>query len=644
MAISANAALTSSYNYGDVTRSVFISIASSYAALDLAGRVIATSGRIRLAWMVGGATVIGIGIWATHFEGMLALHLPISVEYDWPTVLVSFVVAVLASGIMLYGAGRQKTSLMDTLIGSILAAAGIIGVHDVGLAAMRLPALTQFSLPLETLSVLFAILFASLVLRLPFYLREEARGTPGWRLGGATMMGLSLSAMHYTGMAATSFIPSAFVPDLSHATVVSALGDTGIAAVALLVLGAVILTSAEDWSRVIQRPTSSSAQDGAARVLATASDITELKGGEVRLREYEKVVEGLEELVAVVDREYRYVLANRAFLHYKGLQRAELLGRSVSEVWNGGVFESVVKEKLDECFRGKAVSYEMKYRHPQLAERELLVSHFPIEGGNGIDRAACVLRDVTERKRVEESLQEAQAELAHITRVVTMGELVASIAHEVNQPLTGIVTTSNVALRQMEGGVPNLVVVHEAISEIAEDATRISDIISRIRALLKKDAPDQAELNISHVIREAAILVSNEAARNDVQVRLDLAINLPVVLGDRVQLQQVLINLAMNGIDAMRTVVGRPRQLVIKSSKYANGVLIQVQDSGIGLDPDRIDRIFEPFFTTKAQGIGMGLSISRSIIESHGGRLWAEPCSYGAIFQITLPANRDSAS
>jgi PAS domain S-box-containing protein len=356
------------------------------------------------------------------------------------------------------------------------------------------------------------------------------------------------------------------------------------------------------------------------------------------------VVEGLEELVAVVDREYRYVLANRAFLHYKGLQRAELLGRSVSEVWNGGIFESVVKEKLDECFRGKAVSYEMKYRHPQLAERELLVSHFPIEGCNGIDRAACVLRDVTERKRVEESLQEAQAELAHITRVVTMGELVASIAHEVNQPLTGIVTTSNVALRPMEGGVPNLVVVHEAISEIAEDATRISDIISRIRALLKKDAPDQAELNISHVIREAAILVSNEAARNDVQVRLDLAINLPVVLGDRVQLQQVLINLAMNGIDAMRTVVGRPRQLVIKSSKYANGVLIQVQDSGIGLDPDRIDRIFEPFFTTKAQGIGMGLSISRSIIESHGGRLWAEPCSYGAVFQITLPANRDSAS
>jgi signal transduction histidine kinase len=196
----------------------------------------------------------------------------------------------------------------------------------------------------------------------------------------------------------------------------------------------------------------------------------------------------------------------------------------------------------------------------------------------------------------------------------------------------------------MKGRSPNLRAVQDAITEIAEDATRISDIISRIRALVKKEAPDKAELNINYVVREAALIVSHEAARNDVQVRLDLAINLPGVLGDRVQLQQVLINLAMNGIDAMRTVVGRPRGLVIKSAEYADGVLIQVQDSGIGLNPDQIDRIFEPFFTTKPQGIGMGLSLSRSIIESHGGRLWAEPGSYGALFQFTLPASRSHAA
>jgi len=180
--------------------------------------------------------------------------------------------------------------------------------------------------------------------------------------------------------------------------------------------------------------------------------------------------------------------------------------------------------------------------------------------------------------------------------------------------------------------------LREAISEMAEDGTRASAVIARIRALLKKDAADRVELDINDVIRDVAVLVRNEAARNHVQVRLDLAASLPPVLGDRVQLQQVLINLLVNGIDAMRTVTDRPRNLEIRSAKHADGVLVRVQDSGIGFDPDRATRIFEPFFTTKPQGIGIGLSISRSIIESHGGRLWAESGPNGAVFQFTLPA------
>jgi PAS domain S-box-containing protein len=248
------------------------------------------------------------------------------------------------------------------------------------------------------------------------------------------------------------------------------------------------------------------------------------------------------------------------------------------------------------------------------------------------------------RKRAEQLLHEAQTKLAHVTRVLAMGELVTSIAHEVTQPLTAIMMTSNFVLRQTQDGTVNSRAVHQAISEVAEDATRISDIISRIRTLVKKDALDRAELNINYVIQEATVIVRHEAAQNEVHMRLDLASNLPGVLGDRVQLQQVLINLAINGIDAMRTVGDRPRELVIKSAEHAECVLIEVQDSGIGLSSDRFDRIFEPFFTTKPQGIGMGLSISRSIIESHGGRLWTEPSSHGAIFKITLPANRTSDS
>jgi PAS domain S-box-containing protein len=244
-----------------------------------------------------------------------------------------------------------------------------------------------------------------------------------------------------------------------------------------------------------------------------------------------------------------------------------------------------------------------------------------------------------ERKRAEEALRGAQTELAHVTRVLAIGELVTSIAHEVNQPLTAILTTSNVVRREMQGRMPNLEEIQQAVTEIAEDAVRIKDIISRVRALVKKDFSERVELNVNHVIREAALVVSHEAARNDVHVRLDLGINLPGVVGDRVQLQQVIINLAMNGIDAMHGDMGRARELVIKSEMCGDGVLIQVRDTGVGLNADQAERIFQSFFTTKPQGIGMGLSISRSIIESHGGRLWAEPVSQGAIFQITLPAN-----
>jgi len=246
---------------------------------------------------------------------------------------------------------------------------------------------------------------------------------------------------------------------------------------------------------------------------------------------------------------------------------------------------------------------------------------------------------VTERKRAEEALKEAQENLSHVGRMVMMGELVASIAHEVNQPLNAVLITSNFVLRQLAPEMPNLEEVRRAATEIVEDANRISSVISRVRSLFTRNARDRVELDINDVIQEVTVLVRTEADRNYVQLRLDLAAGLPHVLGDRVQLQQVMINLIMNGIDAMRSMPDGSRILEIKSAKHADGVLVRVQDSGIGLDKDRLERIFEPFFTTKPQGLGLGLAISRSIIESHGGRLWAEPSSLGAIFQFTLPTD-----
>jgi signal transduction histidine kinase len=200
------------------------------------------------------------------------------------------------------------------------------------------------------------------------------------------------------------------------------------------------------------------------------------------------------------------------------------------------------------------------------------------------------------------------------------------------------VTNANFCLRQLAGAAPNLGKVREASAEIATDGTRASAVISRIRTSLQKGAPERVELDINHIIEEVTVLLRAELTRNRVSLRTDLGADLPRVSGDRVQLQQVVINLIMNGIEAMRSLARRPRELFIKSARNHNGALIQVQDSGEGLDPQQAEHIFEPFFTTKAEGIGMGLSISQSIVESHGGRLWAESGPKGALFQFTLPA------
>jgi C4-dicarboxylate-specific signal transduction histidine kinase len=246
--------------------------------------------------------------------------------------------------------------------------------------------------------------------------------------------------------------------------------------------------------------------------------------------------------------------------------------------------------------------------------------------------------DIEDRKQAEAALQEAQANLARVTRVIAMGELAAAIAHEVNQPLAAIVTNGNFCLRELAGGGQEFEKLREAIAEIVNDGARASAIISRIRALLMKGAPDRTKLDINEVIQEVTRLLRHELTRNRVSLRADLAPDLPHVFGDRVQLQQVMLNLIMNGIDAMSMITDRPRELLIKSAKHSDGVLIQVQDSGPGIDPGQADRIFEPFFTDKAEGIGMGLSISRSIVESHSGRLWAVAGANGALFEFTLPA------
>ena len=978
--ISASAALTGSYDYNEVARSVLIAIVASYAALDLTGRVTAARGRVRLAWLSGGAIAMGIGIWAMHFKGMLALRLPVPVEYHWPTVLASLLVAILASGVALYVASCREMGLVAALTGSMFMATGIAGMHYIGMAAMRLPAITQYSPLLVTCSILLAILFSLIALLMAFDLREETRWTVPRRLGSATVMGVAVSAMHYTGMAAASFIPAS-PGDLSHAVTISPLANNGIAIVTLIVIVAAITTSSVDrrrsehrlrlvidtapwllhssrpdgyvdffnkrwleylgasfeeiggwrWTNVIHPADVEDVVDGWRSSLATgrpfeaearlrradeeyrlmllrmvplrdeagsivkwygsAADIEDRNRAEQELKvseeKYRVIVEAASDVVISMDESGSILLANPATARIFGYDPVELIGKPLTVLmpefmrklheagfrrylatgerhlnWQGaeltalrkndqefpveasfgeitsnghkvfiGFIRDISEKKRaeDELRKQKEVfqkifeniplliAFRRKDRELQLVNpewerttgwkleeireqnRDILAEFFPdphyrqvirdliaastgqwndiqlrARDGRVIDLASTfvhlsdgstlfIARDITERKRTEAELREsesrfrlvadsapvmiwmsgtdklctyfnkpwldftgrsldqelgngwaegvrpedlqrcldtyteafdrreafrmeyllrrhdgefrwvldtgiprfnpdgcfagyigscidvteqrraqeqlhnAQEDLARVTRVVAMGELAAAIAHEVNQPLTAIVTNASFCLRRLDGATSTPEELRAAIRAIASDGTRASGVISRIRSLLKKGAPDRTELDINEIVQDVTTLLRHEFTRSRVSLRTELASDLPPVPGDLVQLHQVLLNLLMNAIEATSSSTNGRRTILIRSAKNPDGVLVQVQDSGPGIAPELADRIFEPFFTTKAEGIGMGLSISHSIVESHGGHLGIVPSPTGALFEFTLP-------
>lgn len=253
---------------------------------------------------------------------------------------------------------------------------------------------------------------------------------------------------------------------------------------------------------------------------------------------------------------------------------------------------------------------------------------------------------IAERKQAEEALRQAQADLTHANRVSSMGELTASLAHEVNQPIAAAITDANTCLRWLSRAQPDLEEARAAASRIVQDGRRAVEIVNRVRLAFKKDALQWEFVDLNEIIREMTLLLRSEATQFAALLRTELAADLPQVMGDRVQLQQVLMNLMMNSIDAMKDVDGT-RELTIQSQRSEDGqVLISVSDSGVGLPPRQAEQIFDAFFTTKPHGTGMGLRISRSIVESHGGRLWAvDNPPRGAKFYFTLPTKakaRDS--
>jgi PAS domain S-box-containing protein len=373
-----------------------------------------------------------------------------------------------------------------------------------------------------------------------------------------------------------------------------------------------------------------------------------LRASEERWR---KLFENSSAGIALVTRDGRYIAANLALqrmLGYKEEELQRLTALEVSHEEDVASTEAILAESVDGQRRDYRIEKRYRRKDGNVIWADVCSTLVPATGSTPAFFAVVVV-DITERKRVEEelhqkeiSLREAQIELAHVSRVTTMGELAASIAHEVNQPLGAIANNVNACLRLLPTGSEKLQEVEGALWDIGKGVDRVHSIVVRMRALAKKAPPELARLHLGDVVTDVLTLIHHELIRRHVGVQTEFSKDLPPVLGDRIQLQQVLLNLVMNGVEAMDKVADRERKIWIRvrcqEHNGGAGVLVSVQDSGVGLKAAEVNRLFDAFYTTKADGMGMGLAISRSILEAHGGRLWFAPASGpGATFEFVLP-------
>jgi len=381
---------------------------------------------------------------------------------------------------------------------------------------------------------------------------------------------------------------------------------------------------------------------------ALRKEVAERRRGEAALYDREQslrlILDGIAGLVAIMSATGEVEAVNRQVLDYFGKSIEQVKGWSTSDAVHPEDLPDVISAWMHSIETVSLYDVDHRLRRADGVYRWFHARGLPLCDAEGrVLRWYVLLTDIDDRKRTEEELRIAQSELARVTRVMAMGQLTASIAHEVNQPLSGIVTNANTCLRMLDANPPNVEGARETARRTIRDGHRASDVITRLRTLYSKKEPALESMDLNEVAREVTALSSTEIQKNGVTLRQEFADGLPQARGDRIQLQQVILNLLRNAAEAMKTIDDRPRELLVRTERDGgNQVRLSVKDSGVGFTPEAANKIFQAFYTTKTDGMGIGLSISRSIIEAHQGRLWATPNDgHGSTFSFSIPCRHE---